>query len=182
VKCDIGWSDERERLGYTYAESEDPLLAYFPDGGWVVDKDIRSTGGNPGRPKTTISTLDATIVYVMDVAEEVLMEYAEALDHFTGAKREKALELVCKIILARSPAANPRVMAQAGRMSARTYYRWKKEGQMFLDQLDRIEKNQLRMENKIDHFIATTDLRSIQMFRAMGELDDEADLELDSEA
>jgi hypothetical protein len=50
---------------------------------------------------------------------------------------------------------------------------------MLLDQLDhlnRIEKNQLRMENKIDHYIATQDVRAIQVFRAMGELDDEADL------
>jgi hypothetical protein len=135
----------------------------------------------PGRRKTTISTLPATIVYVMDVADEVLQEYAEALNHFTGARREKALELVCKIILARSPAANPRVMAQSGCMSPATYYRWRQEGKMFLDQLDRIESQLGRIEHKLDHSMATNDIRAIQLFRALGEVDDEANLELDSE-
>jgi hypothetical protein len=170
------------------------LRITFPDGRYQVrtPNDLRhekeSTGERmpgeqigPGRPSKTIPTLDVTALYVMDVATEVLEEFRVALSHFTGERREAALEMICKIVLARAPSASPRVLAQSGAMSRATYYRWRKEGQVFLDQLDRIESQPTRIENKIDHSMTTNDIRAIQLFRAMGELKDDADLELDSE-
>lgn len=156
-----------------------PQAALFP----------RSNGPQSGPAKDDDLDSRATIVYVTDVHQEVLQEYAEALEQFTGGEKQKALDMVWKITLARAPAANLGALARSRGKSRATYYRWRKEGQMFLGQLDRIESNQIRMEsnqarieNKLDHLMATNDIRAIQLFRAIGELDEEADVELDSEA
>jgi hypothetical protein len=181
-ETNIGHTDAgRGWHGYTaHGDELDSLTVAFPHGGWVPDKDIRSTGGKPGKPPTAIRTLDATSIYVMDIfARDVLPEYEYALSRCTTQEQfDKALVILTKVTLARAPAANPRVMEQSD--AERKYLLpLEEEGQMFLGQLDhlnRIEKNQLRMENKIDHYIATQDVRAIQVFRAMGELDDGADL------
>jgi hypothetical protein len=144
---------ERGRHGHTAAETEDepnPIRVCFPDGGWQVWKqDWKGTTGRPiGRPKSTTHDLAIAKIYLADVEDET---FEECYWMFRAAEDEELqafLRLWIELTCTRAKSVNATVLAGIFGVSRRTIYRWRKRGQMLLNQLDRIEQ-QLK-ENQIE--------------------------------
>jgi hypothetical protein len=154
-KRSVGATDsERGRHGHTAVETEqepDPIKVYFPDEGWQTRSQAYwrdPTHRQPGRPKSTIHDLAIAKIYLADVEDEI---FEECYWMFRAAEDEELqtfLRLVLALTCARAPSVNATVLAGLLGVSRRTIYRWRKRGQMLLNQLDRIEQ-QLN-ENQIE--------------------------------
>lgn len=113
IKFSAGYTDEAEREGHHYKSLWTPIAYVFPDGGWQVWKEDwkGTTGRDPGRPPNTIRDLEVMKIYFVDVANEVVKEYAEILN-LNGRDFWIALNELTNILFARADRANARFMAE----------------------------------------------------------------------
>jgi hypothetical protein len=122
---------------YSPTRDEDHFLA---EGGWAIqDHDWKGTGGIVGRPKTTIHEPGVLEVYIQDVFDEISEDFwwMFGLD---GDEFAAAMEMFVCVWYAKAESANARAWAKKVGTSKDTVYRMRTKGNMFLDQLDRIEK------------------------------------------
>jgi hypothetical protein len=164
ARRDIGATDERERLGYSYSETDDPLSSPFPGGGWVIDNEVRSTGRMPGRPR---KARDPEVLgyYLVDVLKEVVDEHRWAMT-LQGADLLFALDELMNLLLHRAKGPSSRDLAEWFEWSNRTIDRRRKKGQ----QLQHLFEQMNRIENLLQHTTATDELRWAELFRQFGQL------------
>jgi hypothetical protein len=198
IKKSVGATDPagRGRHGHSYQstteEEVDPILLTYPDGGWMIDAPIQSTGKRPGRPKTTIHDLEVLKYYLARVVNEVAEEYQWTLG-LEGHNFFYAVNTLTNIILARGYSANPRALAQWLHWSNRTIDRRRRKGER-MDNLTRdmqrflvlkqkaetrILSDQLnRIESTLQDMKGDDDERWIELFRRVYGLSEE-DMEVD---
>ena len=173
ARRDTGASDERARLGYAYAETDDPLSSPFPDGAWVIDKDIKATGRMPGRPRK-LREPEVLGYYLVDVLREVVDEHRWAMT-LQGADLLFALEMLMNLLLHRAKGPSSRDLADWFDWSNRTIDRRRKKGQ----QLQYLFEQMNRIENLLQHTTATDDLRWAELFHRVTQLHGEPENESD---
>lgn len=167
ARRDIGATDERKRLGYSYSETDDPLSSPFPHGAWVIDKDIKATGRMPGRPRK-VRDPEVLGYYLVDVLREVVDEHRWAMT-LQGADLVFALDMLMNLLLHRAKGPSSRDLADWFEWSNRTIDRRRKKGQ----QLQHLFEQMNRIENLLQHTTATDEVRWAELFRQVTQLRDE---------
>jgi hypothetical protein len=164
ARRDIGASDDQGRHGYTHAQADDPLSLPFPDGAWVIDKDIKSTGRIPGRPRK-VRDREVLGYYLVDVLREVVDEHRWAMT-LRGADLLFVPDMLVNLLLHRAKGPSSRDLAAWFEWGSRTIDRRRKKGQ----QLQQLFEQMNRIENLLQHTTATDELRWEKLFRQFGDL------------
>jgi hypothetical protein len=162
-----------ERLSAGESRKTPILSSHFPDGAWIIDKDIKSTGRIAGRPRK-VRDLEVLGYYLVDVLREVVDEHSWAMT-LQGADLLFALEMLMNLLLHRAKGPSSRDLAEWFAWSNRTIDRRRKKGQ----QLQHLFEQMNRIENLLQHTTATDELRWAELFRQVTRLRNEPRYESD---